>query len=68
MAQIRERKELEEERREERAKEDEWEEKIRQCSPSQSWPITESWRRTDDDKGKNRRQHSNRKTYLYLKF
>ena len=61
-------RELEKERRKRIAARDMWEEKIQQWSPSQKWPINEEWERTEKVEGKQRPQHSNRETYLYLKF
>ena len=61
-------RELERERRKRIAERDMWEEKIQQWSPSQNWPIHEEWERTEETKGKQKPQHSNRETYLYLKF
>ena len=55
-------------RRKKFKKNDGWNEKFQQWSPSQSWPITESQERTEDDNEGKRLQRSNRETYLYIKF
>ena len=63
-----ERREAEKQRWKELKKKHGWNEKVQQWSPSQSWPITESSERTEDNNEGKRLQRSNRETYLYLKF